>query len=514
MKRLLSVCLALIMLLSLFGGIAAMAADKLFVATLEYDGKQHKYEGTYFDIQINGKSIETPIPPIVLSNGRSIVPVREIFEALGASVYWTEGKPSRVVIANQNTTVSLAIGNNVAKVNGKDVKMEVAAKLISYDGIGKTMVPIRFVAETLDMQVDYNADKGLISIKDKEEEKAPDKEEEQEEEKEEAVLPENKLVRVVSSLKGDTLQATITFDKPIAKYTYMTLTNPNRVVVDVADAYIATGKYSYTASGNTSKIRLGDYEGKARCVFDVELQPEIKITCSADKKVLTVLLTAEEPSEEEKEEEKLPSTDEKEEEKEETDDGAPIVVIDAGHGGSDPGAIGYDEDGNPLLYEKNVNLNISRQVYQILKEKGVRVYMTRTDDTYVSLSARTEYANKIGADLFISIHCNAFETTDMHGTLVMHHTDESIAEDYGVSGRVVANNILRYLPKALETENKGRINGNAMYVIRKADMPSVIVETAFITNAEDRAKLADADCRSAAAEAIAQGILDTLKDIK
>ena len=65
MKRLLSVCLVLIMLLSLFSGIVAVAADKLFVATLEYDGKQHEYEGTYFDIQINGKNIETPIPPIV-----------------------------------------------------------------------------------------------------------------------------------------------------------------------------------------------------------------------------------------------------------------------------------------------------------------------------------------------------------------------------------------------------------------------------------------------------------------
>ncbi len=499
MKRLLSVCILLTVLASLLTGFTATAANKLFVATLEYDGTQHNYEGTYFDITVNGKEIKTPIPPIVLANGRSIVPVREIFEAVGAQVYWTEGKPSRVVIANEDTTVSLALGNNVALVNGKEVKMEVAAKLIAYEGTGKTMVPIRFVAETLDMEVDYDEKQGLIAIAEKE--KAP-----------EVVLPENKLTKVTSSLSGDTLTAKLTFDKAIEDYTYMTLDNPHRVVVDVKDSYIATGKYSYDAKGNTTKIRLGDYEGCARTVFDVEMMPDIRISLSSNKKVLTVILTAEE---EEEEEERPAAKPDAGEDKDEPADGeGPIVVIDAGHGGSDPGAIGYDSEGNPLLYEKNVNLNISRQVYAILKENGVRVYMTRDDDSYVSLSARTDFANELGASLFISIHCNSYTSADMHGTLVMHHTDESILKEYGVCGRNVANNILAYLPAALNTENKGRVNGDAMYVIRKANMPSVIVETAFISNAEDRAKLADADCRSAAAEAIAKGIMDTLKDIK
>lgn len=524
MKRLLSACLVAIMLLSLLGNVV-LAADKIFVATLEYDGGKHKYEGTYFEITMNGKKIETPIPPIVLSGGRAIVPVREIFEAVGANVYWTEGKPSRVVIADKKTTISLAINNNVAKVNGAEVKMDVAAKLISYEGIGKTMVPIRFIAEALDMNVDYNAETGLIAISDKkpdkEEEKAPEKEEleDKEEEKEEPKLPDNKLIRVSSSQSGDTFKATLTYEKPIEKYTYMTLDNPNRVVVDVQNAYVATGQYNYTGGGNTSKIRLGDYEGKARVVFDVDMMPDIKITRSSNKKVLTISLTAEAPGEDEEEEPNVPQKPDKEEEKEEedreeTDKKGPIVVIDAGHGGSDPGAIGYDSEENPLLYEKNVNLNVSRQVYNLLKTNGVNVYMTRTDDKYVSLSERTEYANELGADLFISIHCNAYETTDMNGTLVMHHTDESNAEKYGVSGRIVANNILRYLPKALDTENKGRVNGNAMYVIRKADMPSVIVELAFITNADDRAKLANSSYRSAAAEAIVKGIMDTLPSIK
>ncbi len=499
MKRLLSVCLIFTLLASLLTGFTAFAANKLFVATLEYDGAVHEYRGTYFDITVNGKEIKTPIPPIVLSSGRSIVPVREIFEAVGAQVYWTEGNPSRVVIADENTTVALALGDDVALVNGEEVKMEVPAKLVVYEGTGKTMVPIRFVAETLDMEVDYNEEKGLISIAEK---------------KPEVVLPENKLIKVASSLSGDVLTAKLTFDKPIDKYTHMTLTDPQRVVVDVKNSYIATGKYTYETKGNTKQIRLGDYENGARIVFDVTVEPDIRISLSENKKVLTVLLTAKAPEElPEKPEAEPDKPEEEEPETPEAGEG-PIVVIDAGHGGSDPGAIGYDSEGKPLLYEKNVNLNISRQVYSLLKKKGVRVYMTRDDDSYVSLAARTEFANALGASLFISIHCNSFTSSDMHGTLVMHHTDESIAQTYGVSGRNVANNILAYLPKAMGTADNGRVNGNAMYVIRKANMPSVIVETAFISNAEDRAKLADADCRKAAAEAIVKGIMDTLEDVK
>ncbi len=477
MKKLISVCLILTMLFSLFTAIPTGAADKLFVATLEYDGAKHDYRGTYFDIVVNGEKIDTPIPPIVLANGRSIVPVREIFEAMGATVSWKEGKPSRIEISNEDTTVSLAIGNNVAKVNGKEVKMEVAAKLVGYEGIGKTMVPVRFVAETLDMQVDYSEEKALISI---------------------AAQPSIKLVHsVVRQVDDETVTSVFSFSQAVEGYSKMFLENPNRVVVDVRGSISAEGQYTHAAIGNVTQIRLGEHDTYMRIVFDVTVLPKLRISLTDDKKTLTIVQsTAADFSENE------PAAD------------GPIVVIDAGHGGSDPGAIGYDESGKAVLQEKDVNLNIAKKVYSILKEKGVNVYMTRDTDTYVSLSDRTEFANKLDAALFISIHCNSFTSSDMDGTLVMHHTDESIANTYGVHGRMLSNNILKYLPAAMGTENKGRVDGNAMYVIRKAKMPSVIVETAFISNAEDREKLADETYRILAAEAIAQGILDTLPKLK
>ena len=91
----------------------------------------------------------------------------------------------------------------------------------------------------------------------------------------------------------------------------------------------------------------------------------------------------------------------------------------------------------------------------------------------------------------------------------MHHT----SNEYYLTAQKLASNILKYLPNAWGTKNRGRINGSSMYVIRKANMPSIIVENAFITNKEDRQKLCDEDKQKAAAEAIAQGIIDTLNSM-
>ncbi|MBQ4160417.1 MAG: AMIN domain-containing protein, partial [Clostridia bacterium] len=289
MKRLLSAWLILTILFSFATGLGAMAADKLFVATLEYDGAKHDYTGTYFDITVNGAAIQTPIPPIVLANGRSIVPVREIFEAVGANVYWTEGSPSRVVIANADTTVSLALGSDIALVNGKEVKMEVAAKLVAYDGIGKTMVPIRFVAETLDMQVDYSEEKALIAISNQASNEQP--------------TPDGELVlqHVQSYSDNDVLTVEFRFGAQIESYNSMALENPNRIVVDVTGAKLGTWQYSYPLTGNVSQIRFGEHDTYLRIVFDAAQLPKRRVTLSEDKRTLKVLLsTSELPPEEEK----------------------------------------------------------------------------------------------------------------------------------------------------------------------------------------------------------------------
>lgn len=501
----------------------ATALADPFVAMLEYGGAVHRYEGNLFEVRVNGRRVHSAIPPIVLENDRSIVAVREIFEAVGAEVFWTDGRPQRVLITYGNNVVSLAMDDRTALVNGRPVDMEIPARLIGYEGIGKTMVPVRFVAETLGMRVDFISETDTISLTTYNmpvptalptETPAPTPDPTQAPTPTPTVTPTavptalptptaeptpapNTAVWLDSKQTDDRRVTTIYFSEAVESYDLFTLDSPNRVVVDVYGAVSGLPQENYSfAGGNTTAIRTSAREDALRIVFDVKQMPEYSLSLSEDRKALDVVLVAKEPDPD-------PNVG--------TAFGGKIVVIDPGHGGNEVGALGT-ENGQTVLVEKDVNLKVGLMVIDILKDKGVNVVPTRTTDTDVSLSARTELANSIGASLFVSIHCNSFTSDDVTGSLVMHHTTKDTSA-YGVSGQQLASNILNYLPKALELQNRGRVKGDTMWVIRKADMPSVICEMAFINNAGDRAKLADPVYQRRAAEAIAQGILDTMPSL-
>ena len=472
---------------------------KEFIAQISYDGAVHDYRGGYFNVLVNNKEVTSPIPPIVLESGRSIVAVREIFEAMGADVLWTQGSPSRVMICRDADIVSLALDDNIAYVNGREVEMEVPAKLVSYNNIGKTMVPVRFVAETLGMEVDFLAETSTIFINPPSSPTPVPTEAPTPTPTPTPVPTPTPIPSAAESLtyktEGNTLTATIALSAPCGSYEDFILNSPDRVVLDIKGFDVQKLNASYNVqNGFVSQIRTGEYGGSARIVFDVSNLDGYNVKPSDDKMSLTVTIRRKND---------VPDTP----------SGGYKVVIDAGHGGSDPGAIGYNDDGSVSLMEKEVTLPVANRVYQILRENGVDAYYTRNTDVYVTLDERTSFANKIGASLFVSIHCNALTSPDVGGTLVMHHTSKDTSE-YGVSGQDLAQNILKYLPDALGTQNRGRMDGSKMYVIRKADMPSVITEMAFITNKEDRAKLADDTYREKAAQAIAKGIIDTMKKLK
>ncbi len=483
MKNFKFILTILILMCSVFFTTAHSAP--IFQAQIAYDGQTHNYKGTYFNVRVNNQNIKSPIPPIVLENGRSIVAVREIFESVGAEVLWTHGSPDRVLICHDSDIVSLALDDDIALVNGKNVKMEVPAKLVAYNGIGKTMVPVRFVAQMLGMEVDYDEVSGNILINNPKPTPTPTP-------KPTPTPTPLDNVDAISFAEGkDKVVVQIALDEAVKKYNTFELENPDRVVLDLYGFDISGVSSSYDVDTFVSTIRTGMFNGNARIVFDVEDLKSYKTTLSKDKKMLTVTLYK----------------------KGSLADSSFKVVIDPGHGGSDPGAIGYNKDGTEALYEKDVTLPISKMVYDILEENGIDVYYTRNTDVYVTLDERTSFANEIDASLFVSIHCNAFESDDVNGTLVMHHTSND-TDEYGLSGKDLANNILKYLPKALGTKDNGRTDGSAMYVIRKTKMPSVIVETAFITNESDRKILSNKTCQKKAAEAIAKGIMDSVEMLK
>nr|WP_246197966.1 N-acetylmuramoyl-L-alanine amidase [Solidesulfovibrio aerotolerans] len=207
------------------------------------------------------------------------------------------------------------------------------------------------------------------------------------------------------------------------------------------------------------------------------------------------------------------------------------VLIDPGHGGKDPGAHGLDG-----LTEKDVNLRFGRMLGEALQKKGFTVLYTRTTDTFIPLETRTEMANSKGADLFISVHCNAHGNAGSSGletySLNLANSRDAVrvaARENAASQKKISDlqailTDLMLSAKTVESkELAGYVQKRAISSIRKsystrdrgpheapffvligADMPAVLVELGYITNPEDARRLAS----DAYLQALAQGMVE------
>ncbi|NHN30100.1 N-acetylmuramoyl-L-alanine amidase [Paenibacillus agricola] len=186
------------------------------------------------------------------------------------------------------------------------------------------------------------------------------------------------------------------------------------------------------------------------------------------------------------------------------------IVIDPGHGGSDSGAVGVNG-----LYEKTVNLDISAKLKTMLIEHGYEAAISREDDSFLTLQERVEFTNQQQADLFVSVHANAMPgNAKTRGALILYHDNSYQQEDYPASpemteltpqSREFAQVVLGHFVDATGMENRGLVK-SAVYVVRMGTIPSILVETGFLTNRQDAALLATDEVRTGMAEAIAQGI--------
>lgn len=183
--------------------------------------------------------------------------------------------------------------------------------------------------------------------------------------------------------------------------------------------------------------------------------------------------------------------------------GGRLICIDAGHGGSDSGCI----HGASGLMEKEVTLDVSLKLAEILRARGWRVIMTREDDrdvTYAGssnteeLQARADLANQNNADIFVSIHCNAARSASAEGTSTHVYTH---------SDRALANCIHPHLLKATGRFDRG-IHQDRFYVLAHTVMPSVLIETAFLTNGSEAKLLSSDEYRLRIAEGLADGVCD------
>ena len=224
--------------------------------------------------------------------------------------------------------------------------------------------------------------------------------------------------------------------------------------------------------------------------------------------------------------------------------GVSKIVIDPGHGGADFGATGYLKG----VFEKNVALELSQRLARRIRERlGCEAILTREDDRLLSLEQRTAFANTVGADLFISIHTNAHKKMASYGTetyFLNLATDEDAILLAARENAASANSIsdLEGILKDLMTQTKqdessrlarhvqdalvrtlgdkfGKVKDKGVkeapfYVLLGADMPSILVEVAFITNPRECRRLNTAAFQDAVADAIVTGIEAYVKDMR
>lgn len=174
-----------------------------------------------------------------------------------------------------------------------------------------------------------------------------------------------------------------------------------------------------------------------------------------------------------------------------------VVIIDPGHGGKDSGALGIGG-----VQEKDVILPIGKRIAEILERNGIQVIMTRDSDFFVSLPGRVNIAQRTNADAFVSIHANSAGANrpEVNGLETYHYNS-------GLTlARIVHSKILQSLNIRDRNVRKARF-----YVLRKTSMPSILVETGFLTGREDAAKLRTTAYQNRMADAIAQGILQYLR---
>ena len=189
------------------------------------------------------------------------------------------------------------------------------------------------------------------------------------------------------------------------------------------------------------------------------------------------------------------------------------IVIDPGHGGKDQGAAGKK------YKEKDITLQIAKKLKNILVSKGFKVYLTRESDSDLDLDMRPEKCRSVGADIFISIHCNAVGKRDISGIETFAMTPEGAPSTSDTKPKIVKekgnasnknNYLLAYNVHSKLINSTGTVDRGVKHarfvVLRNAPCTALLVETGFISNSYEESKLGSLDYQEKVANAIANGL--------
>ena len=504
------------------------------------------------NVTVNGRQVNFDVKPYIDGQNRTIVPLRFVSEELGYTCSWNSAT-KEIIVEGKGVSIKLWAGKKATQVNGQQVMMDTVAVVKN----GRALVPLRFVLENMGAGVAYDkaanivnitngiftgdaavngkvaivsednvnirsgpgtsynvvskAKKGdvyiatarseqwyqviidggktgwiaewLVSLRSADDlsSRSPEPGEGRD------TPPDNNGKTVsVSEIEVDDSGAEIAFtvsgDGKL-EYSSFKLDNPRRLVLDFSNSVFKDEKYDGKVfsvnKGLVKAVRLGQSENQVRVVVDLNAPAGVKLLSSQNGGNKLEFCVSE------------PSINDK------------LIVIDPGHasiqpgGWSDPGAVGPNN-----VYEKDVVLDIAYKVKEKLEAKGANVLLTRTGDTSLTLAGRAEVANNNNADAFVSIHTNANVSRSINGTSTYYYG--------GVPGqsearKKLASAVQKELVNAIQRRDIGVLTAN-FAVLRFTQVPSILVETAFISNYEEEKLLADAGFRAKIAEGIANGI--------
>ncbi len=560
---LLAVCIAAIILLGLFSFSTQAAAVE------------------DVNLSIDGEIVTSEVPPRI-TDDRILVPVRFVSENLGWTVDWLqETRQVLIVRPSDGFSVILTIDEQKALIDGEEHMMDVAPIINpEYD---RAMVPIRFVAEALGSEVDWEHETRTALIASAESDRKEPEEEGGEEPEEEDDDDESRdpstaaVIQGVSFADNDSCYGLhleisgsyeyevlredddrVTFllrgvefaeevlrpysfaeDKPVGRVQFRPSMNDDEhfVTVDLQEerayAFAEQDDGLYMQFARVSSVEVTD-SGEVRARTNIELIPRMFTLqdpsrvvidfvgaagsehvrdASVDGDVLKgyrigrhhlddgdsfdglrLVLDLHEDLSPVLEQRKVSDGYITEISLERSSIAGHVIVVDPGHGGRDPGAISPSG-----VREKDVVLDISLKVASVLEGAGAEVIMTRTTDKTVDIYDRPAMANGRRAEVFISVHANADPNRRAEGTETYYHRSNNPASE------MLARAIHSQMVGVLGRPDRG-VRTADFAVLREAQMPAALLETLYLTSAEDERLLLDPQVQQRIAEAVLAGL--------
>jgi len=459
-------------------------------------------------ILLDNKSLETLVPSVI-ENGRLFITARNVVEALGGRITWFPALKLMTININSRTA-RLVIDDPSLEIDEKVIPLEMPTRIID----NRVMIPLEVIKIIAEVDIKWDNQAKTLFIN--------------------TIRPY--LLEVRSYSYPDKTRVVIDLSEK-TEFRADKLINPDRIFIDImgSDAKLEdTSEQIKIDDGVIKTVRTAQFnEEITRVVFDLyqETRYELFSLIEPDRVVIDIFKSGEEAAISET----LPAKPEEKPIPKPEITGERVVIIDPGHGGKDPGAIGPTG-----LKESEVTLGIALYLEKLLKGAAIPTYLTRSKDEFVYLEDRTNFANQKNGFVFVSLHANsvlnhrpsakgietfllsskyigasARDVADRENRASRAHPEldtdlAKIIADLEESANInysfdFADIIQIKLVEYLKLENRG-IKQAPFIVLKGANMAAVIVEVAFISNPKEEELLKNNKFRENTAQALFEAI--------